>query len=167
MKKYIIPALVVVAFGTYLLFNRQQSTYVASTTGTSSSSTDGSAANTLSSGSTTTPAGSNPPVTTPITPPAKKGIYKDGTYQGSVADAYYGNLQVEAVIQGGKLVDCIPLQYPNDNGHTQEVSAMALPILKQEAIQSQNANVNIVSSATQTSQAFQQSLGVALAIAKN
>ena len=71
------------------------------------------------------------------------------------------------MIQGGKLVDCAPLQYPSDNGHSLEISNQALPVLKQEAIQAQGANVNIVSGATQTSQAFQQSLGAALAMAKN
>jgi uncharacterized protein with FMN-binding domain len=46
------------------------------------------------------------------------------------------------------------------------LAAEALPILKQEAIAAQSANVSIVSGATQDSQAFQQSLGAALAEAK-
>jgi uncharacterized protein with FMN-binding domain len=88
--------------------------------------------------------------------------YKDGQYTGTVADAVYGQLQVKAVISQGKITDVQFLQYPNHSGHTTEVSNMALPQLKSEAIQAQSANVDIVSGATQTSQAFMQSLQSAL-----
>ena len=92
--------------------------------------------------------------------------YKDGTYTGSVADAFYGNIQVQAVISGGKITDIQFLQYPNDNGHSAAVNQQADPMLTQEAIQTQNANVNIISGATDTSQAFMQSLSSALTQAK-
>jgi len=94
------------------------------------------------------------------------GNFKDGTYTGSVQDAFYGNIQVQAVITGGKLTDVIFLQYPNDNRTSQYVNSQADPILRQEAIQAQSANVNIVSGASASSQAFQQSLADALAQAK-
>jgi len=94
------------------------------------------------------------------------GNFKDGTYAGSVQDAFYGNIQVQAVIRGGKLTDVIFLQYPNDNRTSQYVNSQADPILRQEAIQAQSANVNIVSGASASSQAFQQSLADALAQAK-
>lgn len=92
--------------------------------------------------------------------------YKDGAYTGDSANAFYGNIQVQATISGGKITDIQLLQYPNDSGHSTEVSSYALPQLKQEAIQSQNANVDSVSGATQTSQAFVQSLSSALAKAQ-
>jgi len=95
------------------------------------------------------------------------GAYKDGTYTGSAADAFYGTVQVAAVIKGGALTDVQMLQYPKDNGHSLQVSNASLPRLKQEAIAAQSANVNIVSGATQTSQAFKQSLAAALAQAKS
>jgi uncharacterized protein with FMN-binding domain len=41
-----------------------------------------------------------------------------------------------------------------------------MPKLVQEAIQSQSAQVNVISGATQTSQAFSQSLAAALTMAK-
>lgn len=96
--------------------------------------------------------------------PAKQ--YRDGSYAGSVADAYFGPLQVSAVIKNGAIADIQFLQYPSDNGHSLRVSEIALPILRQEAIQSQNAQVDVVSGATQTSQAFQESLQSALGMAK-
>jgi uncharacterized protein with FMN-binding domain len=94
------------------------------------------------------------------------GLYKNGSYTGSAADAFYGTIQVKAIVSGGKITDVQFLQYPNAPGHTSEVSAMALPQLKQEAIAAQSANVNIVSGATQDSEAFQQSLASALIQAK-
>src|SRR6266550_4149977 len=55
----------------------------------------------------------------PATPPAtgtgtSSSLYKDGTYLGSVADAQWGNLQVQVVIQHGKITDVPFLQYPSD-----------------------------------------------------
>jgi uncharacterized protein with FMN-binding domain len=94
------------------------------------------------------------------------GSYKNGTYNGSVQDAFYGSLQVQAVIANGKISDVIFLQYPNDNRTSQYVNAQADPMLKQEAIQAQSAQINGVSGASASSQAFQASLADALSQAK-
>ena len=97
---------------------------------------------------------------------APTGKYKNGSYAGSVADAFYGNIQVQAVITNGKITDVIFLQYPNDNRTSQYINSQADPMLKQEAIQVQSAQVDIISGASASSQAFQQSLADALAQAK-
>ncbi|MCL4353296.1 FMN-binding protein [Patescibacteria group bacterium] len=118
--------------------------------------------------------GSNVPVTQPpATPtpttaptPTPSGQYKDGTYTGATADAFYGYMQVQAVISGGRLTDVVFLQYPNDNGTSQYINSQAMPYLKQEALAAQSANVNIISGASDSSMAFQQSLASALAQAK-
>lgn len=104
----------------------------------------------------------------PTIPPApvSTGAYKNGTYTGKVADAYYGNIQVQAVISGGKITDVIFLQYPNDNRTSQYINSQAAPMLKQEAIQAQSAKVDIISGASASSDAFQVSLADALAQAK-
>jgi uncharacterized protein with FMN-binding domain len=94
------------------------------------------------------------------------GKYKNGNYTGSVQDAFYGNLQVQAVISGGRITDVLFLQYPNDNRTSQYVNSQADPMLKQEAIQAQSAQVDIISGASASSQAFQASLADALAQAK-
>jgi uncharacterized protein with FMN-binding domain len=107
-------------------------------------------------------AGSGPPAST-LTP---SGTYRNGTFAGSVQDAFYGNIQVQIVISNGKLSDVVFLQYPNDNRTSQYVNSQALAILKQEAITAQNSNVDIVSGASASSRAFQQSLASALAQAK-
>lgn len=115
-----------------------------------------------------TPAGSSanptPPTVTPA--PQPRGQYKDGSYTGSVQDAFYGNIQVQAVISGGKITNVIFLQFPNDNRTSQYINSQADPMLTQEAIQVQNAQVNIISGASASSQAFQASLADALSQAK-
>lgn len=94
------------------------------------------------------------------------GQYKNGEYTGNVADAYYGNVQVKAIIAGGKITDVQFLQYPHDRRTSVEINSQAMPMLKQEAIQVQNAQVNTVTGATQTSRAFRESLQSALDQAK-
>ena len=111
-----------------------------------------------------TPQASATPTSTPS--PKPKGQYKDGTYTGSVEDAYYGLVQVQAVISNGRITDVIFLQYPNDNQTSRDINGQAMPLLKQEAISVQSANVNGVSGASSTSPAFQASLTSALSQAK-
>ncbi len=115
-----------------------------------------------------TPAPTPAPV--PVPPPQpvlSRGMYRDGTYTGSVADAYYGNVQVQATVSSGKITDVTFLQHPGDRSTSIYINSQAMPLLSQEALQVQNANVDIVSGATDTSQAFQQSLAYALSQAKN
>lgn len=88
--------------------------------------------------------------------------YKDGTYVGNVSDAFYGYVQVQVTISGGKITDVQFLQYPNDRNTSVYINQQAMPYLKQEAIAAQSANVAGVSGATQTSRAFIESLQSAL-----
>ncbi len=117
-----------------------------------------------SSGSNTTNKTTSPSSSGSTSSAASSGSsgYKDGTFTGTVADAYYGNVQVQATIKNGKITDVEFLQYPNDNPNSQSINSQATPYLKQEAIQSQSAQVNVISGATLTSQAFTQSLSSAL-----
>jgi uncharacterized protein with FMN-binding domain len=73
---------------------------------------------------------------------------------------------VKAVIEGGKLVDVVFLDYPHDRKTSERVNQQAMPYLKQEAIQAQSSEVDIVTGATQTSLAFKKSLSAALMKAK-
>lgn len=100
-------------------------------------------------------------------PMMQKGLYADGSYTGSVSDAYYGSVQVKAIIRSGKIADVQFLQYPNDRSNSRSINDQAMPLLTQEAIQAQSAQVSGVSGATFTSDAFVQSLTAALALAKN
>ncbi len=99
---------------------------------------------------------------TAMTTVATKGM-RDGTYTGPATDAYYGPMQIEAVVQGGRLVTLRALQYPSDRRTSLIINRQALPMLRDEAIAAQSAAVDIITGATLTSEAFIRSLGGALA----
>ena len=88
--------------------------------------------------------------------------YADGIYTGPVTDAYYGPIQIQAIIQGGRLVGIKVLQYPSDRQTSVFINRQALPILRDEVVSAQSAKVDIVSGATLTSEAFIRSLDSAL-----
>lgn len=93
--------------------------------------------------------------------------YKNGQYTGSVTDAFYGNIQVQITISSGKMTHVTFLQSPHDQDTSVQINQEYDPVMAQEAIQAQSAQVNIVSGATQSSQAFIQSLQDALQKAKS
>lgn len=97
---------------------------------------------------------------------AQSPRYKDGTFTGDPAEILWGIIQVKTVIQGGRIADVQFLQMPFDRQRSVELTDMAEPLLKSEAIKAQSAHVDIVTSATLTSLGFRQSLGSALAQAK-
>ncbi len=192
MKKLVLSVGVIMVFGLYsLLGQKNQTTQLALPLPNSQPKTDTSttAAQTgLLSAVTSTPATSNPPSSgssntpstdasgstgatapsssTSTTTTPSSGQYKNGNYTGSAYDAYYGSVQVKAVITNGQLSDVQFLQWPNDRRTSQNINNRATVALRQEAIQAQSAYVNIVSGATDTSQAFMQSLSSALAQAQ-
>jgi len=103
-----------------------------------------------------------PTVTAAPTAVANAGKYKNGTYTGQQVDAFYGLVQVQTTIQNGKIASVQFLQYPSDRRTSQRINSVAVPWLQQEAVQAQQANVDIISGATLTSQAFIMSLQTAL-----
>ena len=56
--------------------------------------------------------------------------------------------------------------YPNHTDRSVYINSQALPILKSETLQAQNASINIVSGASDSSQAFAESLQSAILKAK-
>jgi len=113
------------------------------------------------------PASATPMPAAPAPVPQNQGQYVDGTYTGFAANAYYGNVQIQVTVSGGKIADVAFLQYPSDRSTSRYINDQAMPILKSEAIQAQSAQVDGVSGASDTSAAFQQSLASALAQAKS
>lgn len=107
------------------------------------------------------------------TPPAAgaagpaKGQYADGTYTGPAVDAYYGLMQIQAIINGGRLTSIKVLRYPNDRSTSIYINRQALPMLRDEVIRAQSANVDIISGATLSSEAFIRSLGAAMRQARS
>lgn len=106
------------------------------------------------------------PAPSPAASSAPRGQYKDGTYTGDSVDAYYGNVQVRAIITNGKITDVQFLDYPQDRNTSVRINSQAMPYLTMEAIQAQSANVDTISGATATSGGFKASLQSALNKAK-
>ena len=100
----------------------------------------------------------------PVTSASKPDAHglADGAYAGPITDAYYGPIQIQALIRDGRLVALKVLKYPSDRRTSIRINRQALPMLRDEAISAQSANVDIISGATLTSRAFIQSLGGAL-----
>ena len=121
---------------------------------------------TSTTSTTTTDTATTTGATTTTTTTVANALYKDGQYDGSIADAHYGNVQVRAIIQGGKLMDVQFLSYPNDRNLSIRINSYALPILRSEAIKAQSAQVDIVSGASNSSNAFINSLSSSLSQAK-
>jgi uncharacterized protein with FMN-binding domain len=93
---------------------------------------------------------------------AANTTYADGTYTGPMVDAYWGPVQVQAVVQSGQIVSLKMLAYPSDRRESFIISQQALPLLRNEVVRAQSAKVDIISGATLTSQAFIRSLDAAL-----
>jgi uncharacterized protein with FMN-binding domain len=84
------------------------------------------------------------------------------TVTGDTAQTRWGPVQVQITVTGGKITDVTPVQYPNGNGRDQEINSYALPVLAQEALAAQSANIDHVSGATVTSDGYVQSLQSAI-----
>jgi len=95
-----------------------------------------------------------------------QGAYRNGTYKGVSANAYYGRVQVEAIVSNGRLASIRMLDYPRDRRRSLYIAQQSLPVLEQEAISAQSADIDTVSGATLTSEAFMKSLDSALATAR-
>ncbi len=90
----------------------------------------------------------------------------DGTYTGASVGTEYGNVQVSVTIANGSITDVTPLQLTDDGGRSVQISNRAAPILHDEVLASQSANVSNVGGATYTTEAYLSSLQSALDQAK-
>ncbi len=77
-------------------------------------------------------------------------------------NAFYGDVQVQVVISSGRIKTVNFLNYPNDRRTSVRINSFAVPYLQSEALQAQSANVDVISGATLTSEAFMMSLQSAL-----
>jgi hypothetical protein len=84
------------------------------------------------------------------------------TVTGETAQTRWGPVQVQITVAGGQITDVTPVQYPNGNGRDQEINSYALPVLIQETLDAQSAQIDMVSGATVTSTGYEQSLQSAL-----
>ena len=95
--------------------------------------------------------------TTAATAPAAK----NGTFTGPAVFVNYGTVQVKITVQNGKIVDAVAVQAPS--GRNDRYTQMAVPILKQQTLAAQSANIKGASGASYTSYGWFKSLQGALA----
>ncbi|PRY41483.1 FMN-binding protein [Umezawaea tangerina] len=96
------------------------------------------------------------------TTPGTGGTADSRTVTGPSVDTRWGPVRVEVTISGGKVTAVTVPVYPDGNRKDQEINARALPILVQEALDAQSADVDMVSGATVTSEGYVESLQGAL-----
>jgi uncharacterized protein with FMN-binding domain len=108
------------------------------------------------------PSGGSSPAPTPT--PAATGL-KNGTFTGQNVPNFFGPVQVQVMIAGGKISDVKAIQSPNDNPQSAYIASVAMPYLRQEVLQAQSAQINVVSGATYDSQSYAQSVQSALDMA--
>jgi uncharacterized protein with FMN-binding domain len=84
------------------------------------------------------------------------------TATGTVAQTRWGPVQVELTVAGGTITHVSVLQHPTGNGTDERINGYALPILIRETMDAQDANIDMVSGATVTSEGYLESLQSAL-----
>lgn len=84
------------------------------------------------------------------------------TVVGSTVQTRYGPVQLSVTFTGGKISAVKALQTPSSHGESVQINAYAVPILTQEAIAANSSNIDTVSGATFTSEAYAQSLQSAI-----
>lgn len=84
------------------------------------------------------------------------------TYAGKVVSTRFGTVQVQITVQNGKITDVAALKLTDAERKSQMISAQAAPLLRSEVLQAQSADVQTVSGATVTSDAYLTSLQAAL-----
>lgn len=84
------------------------------------------------------------------------------TITGSTAQTRWGPVQVAITVAGGKITDVAVPVYPDGNGKDRQINASALPVLTDETLAAQGADIDMVSGATVTSEGYVESLQSAL-----
>ncbi|TFD94839.1 FMN-binding protein [Cryobacterium lactosi] len=115
------------------------------------------------SGSTTggaTAATPTPSSAAAATPQQAAGA--SGTFTGAAAQTRFGAVQVQITVADGTITDVAALQLTDHDQRSVQISNRAAPVLRQEVLTAQSANVQNVSGATYTSDGYLTSLQSAL-----
>lgn len=87
---------------------------------------------------------------------------EDGDYLSDTWQYEWGDLQVKISIHGGQITGVQMVRYPDHRTESLEISQMASPLLDSEVIKAQQAKVDVVSSATDTSYIFRDAVASAI-----
>lgn len=101
------------------------------------------------------------PTPAPSATPAA-GQTASRTITGPVIPTRYGDVQLRVTLTHGRISDITPLQLPVDRQRSAYISSVAAPILRDEALQAQSAQIDLLSGATYTSEAYAESIQAVL-----
>jgi uncharacterized protein with FMN-binding domain len=113
------------------------------------------------SAATSATATANATPTTAATTAAAAPAAKNGTFTGPSVFVNYGNVQVQITVVNGRITDAVAVKAPS--GRNDRYTNMAVPILKQQTLAAQSANIKGASGASYTSYGWAKSLQGALA----
>jgi len=85
-----------------------------------------------------------------------------GTYTGVAVPNGHGDVQVQITVADGAVVAAEAVQYPTSDPRARQVNTRAIPILDEEAVGATSGDIDMVSGATLTSDAYRESLQDAL-----
>ena len=124
---------------------------------------------TKSAGATKTPASANSAASNSATPTAAATTAPattaaiNGTFTGPSVNVNYGNVQVKITVVNGRITDAVAVKAPT--GRNDRWTNMAVPILKEQTLKAQSANIQGASGASYTSYGWFTSLQGAIALA--
>ncbi|HYF73029.1 MAG TPA: FMN-binding protein [Nocardioides sp.] len=84
------------------------------------------------------------------------------TVTGDAVSTRWGPVQVELTVADGVITAVDVVQYPQENHEDVEINSYAIPVLVEETLDQQSADIDMVSGATVTSEGYLQSLQSAL-----
>jgi uncharacterized protein with FMN-binding domain len=102
---------------------------------------------------------------TPASTPAKRRARTAAARAAATGDAIqyqYGILQLKATLTAGRLSGVTVVRLEPEPGRSEFIDAQAIPLLRAEALKARSANVDVISGATYTSEAYARSLQSAI-----
>ncbi|MFB9908349.1 FMN-binding protein [Allokutzneria oryzae] len=84
------------------------------------------------------------------------------TVTGPVVTTRRGVVQVRITLQDNKIVTAEAVRVPDGGGRYREINSRAVPLLGQEAVRAQSADIDAVTGATVTSEGYRRSLQAAI-----
>jgi uncharacterized protein with FMN-binding domain len=105
---------------------------------------------------------SPPPTGTPTTQSPSTTAAVARHADGSVVGTQYGDVEVAVSIDRGRITDVQAVELPFSHQRSAEISQQVAPLLRDEVLQAQSAQIDLISGATYTSDAYRQSLQSAL-----
>jgi uncharacterized protein with FMN-binding domain len=96
----------------------------------------------------------------PTSPPSSGTASR--TVDGPAIDTRYGPVQVEVVLTGSRIIDVKVLESPAGARRSVAISQQAIPLLHEQVMSTQSADIDGVSGATYTTDGYEQSLQAAL-----